>query len=418
MNQRPTYWESDTLKELCLPITKIDPVDSGRESIRYIDIGSADGTSHSLIDVPEIPAAGAPSRCRQVVQSGDTVFSTVRPYLEKIAYVDDSLDGEFASTGFCVLRPGPRLNPRFLYYFSISRQMLDQVLPFQKGVSYPAVLDREVRATEVPVPPLDEQRRIVDLLEDHLSRLDAAENNLSSALGRVRSMVTSSLAFAVAAASEFAPMTTVGEVARLVQYGSGSKCHVDQMPGDVPVLRMGNVKEGEIVWHGLKYLPSGHSDFPKLLLSRGDLLFNRTNSAELVGKSAVFDSPQATSFASYLIRVRFGDAVDPRWANMAINSPQGRDYVASVVSQQVGQANVNATKLKAFPIPLPTLERQRQLVAAHEQIAEACRYLNGAASDAARRSAALRRSLLGAAFSGRLTGDASVSSEAEEMIGA
>lgn len=105
-------WEFGALSGLCLPVVKTDPAETGRTTIRYIDIGSVDGDRHKLLGVPEINAEGAPSRCRQLLRSGDTVFSTVRPYLEKIAYVDDSLADEFASTGFAVLRPGPRLHPR------------------------------------------------------------------------------------------------------------------------------------------------------------------------------------------------------------------------------------------------------------------------------------------------------------------
>src|SRR5690606_26624423 len=96
------------------------------------------------------------------------------------AYIDDSLDGEFASTGFSVLRPGPRLEPKFLHYFTLSQYMFDQILPYQKGVSYPAVLDREVRSVSIPVPPLEEQRRIVMILDDYLSRLDASDASLTT----------------------------------------------------------------------------------------------------------------------------------------------------------------------------------------------------------------------------------------------
>ncbi len=172
---------------------------------------------------------------------------------------------------------------------------------------------------------------------------------------------------------------------------------------------MGNLQDGKIDRRDLKFLPKDHPEFPKLLLAPGDLLFNRTNSAELVGKSAVFDSTTATSFASYLIRVRFGATVDPRWANIVINSPQGRTYIASVATQQVGQANVNGTKLKAFPLPLPSPARQRELVESHERVVDDARRLSAVAGDSFRRSEALRRSLLAAAFSGRLTAETAIS---------
>src|SRR5690606_6999959 len=104
----------------------------------------------------------------------------------------------------------------------------------------------------------------------------------------------------------------------------------------VPVLRMGNIVDGRVVADDLKYLPADHSEIPRLLLEAGDILFNRTNSAELVGKTAVYTGhPNPCSFASYLIRVRTLPGTNPHYVSAFINSPHGRDWVASVVSQQV-----------------------------------------------------------------------------------
>ena len=96
---------------------------------------------------------------------------------------------------------------------------------------------------------------------------------------------------------------TVDQVSTTVKYGSSAKTSLD-LEG-VPVLRMGNIQEGTLNLERLKHLPLDHSEFPKLLLANGDLLFNRTNSAELVGKTAVYRGrPDPCSFASYLISVR------------------------------------------------------------------------------------------------------------------
>ena len=199
--------------------------------------------------------------------------------------------------------------------------------------------------------------------------------------------------------------STVGAEAILIEYGTSAKCALQQENADVPVIRMGNLKDGELDWENLKYLPAEHEQFPKLLLQRGDLLFNRTNSAELAGKAALFDGAALASFASYLIRVRFKDSVDPGWANVVINSPAGRRYVDSVVSQRVGQANVNGTKLKAFPLPLPGRDEQERRVREHGHLVAARQRMRAEVGTLLKRSELLRRSLLTAAFSGRLTAD-------------
>jgi type I restriction enzyme S subunit len=169
-----------------------------------------------------------------------------------------------------------------------------------------------------------------------------------------------------ASASEGWRQLSVGEMVDLVQYGSSAKTSEDA--SGVPVLRMGNIQDGKLDLESLKYLPQDHAEFPELLLKDGDLLFNRTNSAELVGKSAVYrGNPAKCSCASYLIRVRLKPEFVPEYLCNYLNSPFGRQWIASVVSQQVGQANVNGSKLKALSVPVPGFDDQRSIVSEIEK---------------------------------------------------
>ena len=143
---------------------------------------------------------------------------------------------------------------------------------------------------------------------------------------------------------------SVDQLTTEMQYGTSAKTNEDV--NGVPVLRMGNIVRGELQVENLKYLPGDHDEFPALLLQPGDILFNRTNSPELVGKTAVFrDQLPKASFASYLIRLK-AVGIIPALLSAYINSPCGRAWVRSVVSQQVGQANVNGTKLSHLAVPL------------------------------------------------------------------
>ncbi|HWB84457.1 MAG TPA: restriction endonuclease subunit S [Bryobacteraceae bacterium] len=155
---------------------------------------------------------------------------------------------------------------------------------------------------------------------------------------------------------------TVEEIATEFRYGTSAKTSAENK--GVPVLRMGNISSlGEINFDDLKYLPVGHPDLAETMLQEGDLLFNRTNSFELVGKSAVYSGlPTPCSFASYLIRVRLGPRCSPKYLAFALNSHIGRTWIKGVVSQQVGQANVNGTKLRSFRFPLPPIDEQRRIV--------------------------------------------------------
>ncbi|NIU25842.1 restriction endonuclease subunit S, partial [candidate division KSB1 bacterium] len=123
------------------------------------------------------------------------------------------------------------------------------------------------------------------------------------------------------------------------------------------------IGDGQISFEKLKYIDLPPKEEPKFLLKEGDILFNRTNSAELVGKSAVYTSQHRAVFASYLIRI----VADPNKANphfivTYINSPSGRKYIQSQLTRAIGQVNVNAKKLQAMPIPTPSLTEQELLV--------------------------------------------------------
>jgi type I restriction enzyme S subunit len=268
-------------------------------------------------------------------------------------------------------------------------------------------------AHQVAIPPDHQQKAIADEIEAHMSRVDATASTLDRArrnLKRYRESVLKSAvegrlvpaeaAHAQTPANSFEPASvllerigsdrrktnrarvdiasptldrppvlpggwcwsTIDEIALDVTYGSSSRAS-SEVAGGVPVLRMGNVVDGRLDWTSLKYLPSDHAEFPKLLLKPGDLLFNRTNSAELVGKCAVFQgAPHAVSFASYLIRVRFADGIVPSFIAAYINSNAGRSWIAAVASQQVGQANVNGTKLKQLRVPIPPIAEQIRIV--------------------------------------------------------
>lgn len=269
----------------------------------------------------------------------------------------------------------------------------------------------------IPLPDEGEQRCIVAILEEHLSDLDGGSRTLVSAEAKSVTLIASARRSAVARGRELGGESTIGGRATLVEYGSSQKAHESPTEGDIPVLRMGNIQGGRLDFTSLKYLSSSTAGVPGLILKRGDLLFNRTNSAELVGKSAVYDSEMEATFASYLIRVRFDSAIRPNWANIVVNSPQGRAYIATIASQQVGQANVNGTKLKAFPLPVPPLEVQEELIQAFNELEAAAERLRSQAVRGLTRAQSLRRALLAAAFSGRLTGhgsDTDVISEVAE----
>ena len=210
-------------------------------------------------------------------------------------------------------------------------------------------------------------------------------------------------------------VATVQQLAERVQYGSSSKTNEDE--SGIPVLRMGNIFEGELTLEKLKYLPPNHNEFPELLIDDDDLLFNRTNSPELVGKTAVYKGkPTPCSFASYLIRVRMMPGVEAKFLSYYINSMHGRQWVKSVVTQQVGQANVNGTKLQALIIPVPPSMEQRAIVSEMENRFSLMNGMEVAVETNMLRAERLRQSILSKAFSGELIRDDSADSPNNDLL--
>jgi len=145
------------------------------------------------------------------------------------------------------------------------------------------------------------------------------------------------------------------------QYGISEKAL--NIKTGVPMLRMNNIYNSELKLDNLKYTNLKRDEFPNLFLNKFDLLFNRTNSKELVGKSAIFDLSGDFVFASYLIRIKiFFELANVYYVNYILNSKIGRFQINLISRQILGQANVNASELKNLLFPLPPIEVQNQIV--------------------------------------------------------
>lgn len=156
-------------------------------------------------------------------------------------------------------------------------------------------------------------------------------------------------------------VSSVGACADVLEYGTSKRCDAESDQG-IPVLRMGNIQDGRLSFADLKYCEVDR-EIERLMLEDGDLLFNRTNSPELVGKSAVFHGTEPTSFASYLIRVRFEDHLAvPDFVNYWLNSAWGRHWARLAKTDGVSQSNINGTKLALMPMPLPPIDEQKVIV--------------------------------------------------------
>lgn len=206
----PAGWEWKTIGEVTSPIEKVDPKEKPNKEFFYLDIASVDNSLHRITAPKSYYGSNAPSRARQLVRANDVLFSTVRTYLENIAQVPDIYDGQIASTGFSVLRANELVLAKYLLYYSLSQYLLSPLNELQRGTSYPAVRDNDVRSQVIPLAPLPEQCRIVAKIEELFSQLDAGVKALKQTQTKLKRYKASVLE----AACEGRLVPTEAELAR------------------------------------------------------------------------------------------------------------------------------------------------------------------------------------------------------------
>lgn len=159
-------WEIKKLGEVCKKITNIkwNEIEE-TTSFPYIDLSAVDRENSSIHDYEYIDISNAPSRAKQIVKVGDILFATTRPMVKRACIIPYEFNNAIASTGFCVLRPQGAVLSEWIYHNIKSNRFYKYIEPIQKGVSYPAVTDNEVKDFCIPIPPREEQERIVAELD-------------------------------------------------------------------------------------------------------------------------------------------------------------------------------------------------------------------------------------------------------------
>lgn len=149
------------------------------KEFQYIDLSSVSRDTHCITETKMITGDNAPSRAQQIVNKNDILFGTTRPLLKRFCLVPMEYEGQICSTGFCVIRPNTEIVlPKWLYYQVSLNEFYSYVEQKQTGAAYPSISDMDVKKYKIPVPPLEEQERIVKILD----RFEALCNDISVGL--------------------------------------------------------------------------------------------------------------------------------------------------------------------------------------------------------------------------------------------
>ena len=182
-------WQTKTLGEVLQKTETVNPLQSPQAEFDYIDVSSVSNSTFQIEATQRLKGKDAPSRARKLVRANDIVFATIRPTLQRIAVVPENLDKQVCSTGYFVLRPKPELDHRFVFYSLFTENFMGQMASLQKGASYPAVTDGDVKAQVIPVPPLPEQQRIVGILDEAFDGIATAKANAEKNLQNARALI-------------------------------------------------------------------------------------------------------------------------------------------------------------------------------------------------------------------------------------
>jgi type I restriction enzyme S subunit len=421
-------------------------------------------------------------------QTGDVLFAKITPCMEngKMAVVPPVKNGvAFGSTEFHVFRPHKNVDPWYLYYFISSERFRNDAEHNMTG----AVGQRRVPSVYLKnhcifLPPLNEQKRIVAIIEELFSELDNGLENLQKTQEALKIYRQSLLKSAfegkltkkwrnhnknkfnnieelrsfiqlernkcyehVVEKWEFdskfgkksqkprqpkilnfitenelndlpvLPDTWVwdklGWMTLGVEYGTSAK---SAKKGDVAVLRMGNIQNCIFTWDDLVFT-SEKDEIEKYYLNCGDVLFNRTNSPEHVGKTALYRGEYQAIFAGYLIRInQINSIVNDQYLNLYLNSPLAKQQGNKVKTDGVNQSNINGEKLINYPFPYCSLEEQEIIVSILEKYFLCIDSIENEIQSSLLKLNAMRQSILKKAFSGELAPQDSHDEPANELL--
>jgi len=184
LQELPKGWVWAKLREIKEDIENVNPKMNPDKDFIYLDIASIDNTQQKITTPKRYLGKDAPSRARQLIKTGDILFSTVRTYLKNIAIVYEKYNNQIASTGFCVIRPLNPINKKLFFYYVQTKSFLNSLNQIQRGTSYPAVRDSDVFEQVSPLPPVLEQQKIVEEIESRLSVAEEIEETININLKR------------------------------------------------------------------------------------------------------------------------------------------------------------------------------------------------------------------------------------------
>ncbi len=305
-------------------------------------------------------------------RKGDLIFGRRRAYQRKLAVAE--FDGICSAHAMVVRAKPDMVLPEFLPFLMMSDRFMRRAVEISVGSLSPTINWTTLKLEEFGLPPSSQQRRIAEVLlaVDKAIAATINQHNFLSTL-KITAFEQKTLfrdSFGSKSKSSKFPIRLLGDVATC-QYGLS--CPLSDS-GEYPILRMMNFDEELVVASDLKFADMPAKTAAEYKLEVGDILFNRTNSAALVGKLGIFQLDGCYLFASYLVRIKTDHSVLlPEFLNYYLNSDAGQKAVRAFATPGVSQSNISAGSLKKVRVPVPSLVEQTEVIRELSEISAAKR---------------------------------------------
>ncbi len=351
------------------------------------------------------------------VEAGDLLVASLGDSLPRACLAPSTLGPAIVKADCIRVRLASDVNPKWVMYSLISPQTKRWADAQLHGTGRPRLGLKAIRQIPVPSPSLAQQKRLVEIIEDHLSRLDAANRALITSTARARALIRATLMRAIPDVTEYPSHWLASTVDHAGSVTLGRQRHPDWHTGDnmQPYLRVANVFEDRIDTSDVMQMHWPEGTFERFRLVPGDILLNEGQTPELLGRPAMYrGEPGEVAFTNSLLRFQANALVNPEFALIVFRRHMhaGRFTRESRITTNI--AHLSATRLKPIEFPIAPLDEQERIVLEVRKHLGAVGRLQEGMADASLRSRALRRAVLAAAFSGRLTGAASDSDLIEE----
>ncbi len=376
----PDDWNLLKLDEFIEQIK--DSVDPSTTNIqKYV------GLKHMDSGNCQIRRWGNPSDVRSTkyaFQPSNVLYGKLRPYLDKVVYAE--FDG-ICSTDIIVLKAKNNANNIFISYLLHHPLVLNHAIATTTGVNHPRTSWKKLSKLKILLPPLPEQRNIAQVLSTIQTAREKTKSVIQATKELKKSMMKHLFTYGpippskagsvplketeIGMVPEGGDVVRLGDVIKGTQYGISMRGNPE---GDYPILRMNNLIDGRIETLDLQYVDLDDDAFEKFRVNPGDILFNRTNSFELVGKTSLFNIRDVFVFASYLVRaVPDITKLSPEYINYYLNWDSTQNRLKFLATRGVSQSNINATKLRNFIVSVPSLPTQQKIVSILTSIDEKLR---------------------------------------------